>query len=77
VRLRKPINLFSATMVLYGALIIAPNGNMLIHHPKTFWLFFWFPIALVVASELPGHPLHGEFETSTDGNTVTAAVELS
>jgi len=36
---------------------------MLIHHPKPFWLFFWFPVALVVASELPGHPLHGEFVT--------------
>ena len=53
------------------------HGNILIHHPKPFWLFFWFPVALVVASELPGHPLHGEFETSTDWGTVSAAVELN
>ena len=55
------INSMAASMVLYGALCIAPNGNMLIHHPKPFWLFFWFPVALVVASEIPGHPLHGEY----------------
>jgi len=76
-RIRQPINLVAASMVLYGALCIAPNGNMLIHHPKPFWLFFWFPIALVVASELPGHPLHGESETSTDGGTASAAAKLS
>jgi hypothetical protein len=64
-------------MVLYGALCIGPNGNMLIHHPKPFWLFFWFPLALVVASELPGHPLHDELETSTGGGTASAAAELS
>jgi len=74
-RVRQPMNLMAASMVLYGALCIAPNGNMLIHHPKPFWLFFWFPVALVVASELPGHPLHGEFETPTDWGTVSAAVE--
>jgi O-antigen ligase len=76
-RARKPINLVSATMFLYGALVIVPNGNMLIHHPKPFWLFFWFPVALVVASELSGHPLYGESETSTDGGTASEAVELS
>ena len=74
---RQPINLVAASMVLYGALCIAPNGNMLIHHPKPFWLFFWFPLALVVASELPGHPLHGEFEIPKGGGTASAAVELS
>jgi O-antigen ligase len=76
-RVRQSINLMAASMVLYGALCIGPNGNMLIHHPKPFWLFFWFPLALVVASELPGHPLHDELETSTDGGTASAAVELS
>lgn len=58
-RARHSINLAAACMVLYGALCIVLNGNMLIHHPKAFWLFFWFPIALVTASEMPGHPLHG------------------
>jgi O-antigen ligase len=76
-RARQSINLAAACMVLYATLCIALNGNMLIHHVKPFWLFFWFPLALVVASELPGHPLHGEFETSTDGGTASAAVELS
>jgi O-antigen ligase len=74
-RLGTTINLTSATMVFYGALCIGPNGNMLIHHVKPFWLFFWFPIALVVASELPGHPLHGELETSVGRGSVSAAVE--
>jgi O-antigen ligase len=74
-RANQPINLVAASMVLYGALCIAPNGNMLIHHPKPFWLFLWFPVALVVASELPGHPLHGELETSVGRGSVSAAVE--
>lgn len=74
-RARKPINLTSAIMVLYGAICIAPNGNMLIHHPKPFWLYFWFPLALVVASELPGHPLHSEFEIPKGGGTASTAVE--
>ena len=76
-RVGQPINLLAACMVLYGATCIGPNGNMLIHHPKPFWLFFWFPVALVVASELPGHPLHGESETSMDWGTESEAVELS
>jgi O-antigen ligase len=75
-RVGQPINLVAASMVLYGALCIAPNGNMLIHHPKPFWLFFWFPVALVVASELPGHPLHGELETSMGRGSRSAPVEL-
>jgi O-antigen ligase len=75
--IRQPINLVAACMVLYGALCIAPNGNMLIHHPKPFWLFFWFPVALVVASELPDHPLHGAFEKFKSGREKSAPVELS
>ena len=74
-RLGTPINLTSATMVLYGALCIGPNGNMLIHHVKPFWLFFWFPVALVVASEIPGHPLHGEYMTPDETGLTRAAVE--
>jgi O-antigen ligase len=76
-RLGTPINLTSATMVLYGALCIGPNGNMLIHHVKPFWLFFWFPLALVVASELADHPLHGAFEKFKSGREKSAPVELS
>jgi O-antigen ligase len=72
---RQPLNLVAACMVLYGAICIGPNGNMLIHHPKPFWLFLWFPVALVVASELPGHPLHGELETSMGKGSLGAAVE--
>jgi O-antigen ligase len=45
-------NLALASMILYGALAIVSNGNMLIHHPKPFWLFLWFPVALVAATEL-------------------------
>jgi O-antigen ligase len=63
-----PINLATAIMFLYGALFMVPHGNMLIHHVKPFWLLFWFPVALVVTSELPGHPLHSEFERSEDGS---------
>jgi len=70
---RQSINLVAACMVLYGALCIVPNGNMLIHHPKPFWLFFWFPLALVVASELPGHPLHDETRIPKDRDTTSAA----
>ena len=72
---RQSLNLVAACMVLYGAVLIVPNGNMLIHHPKPFWLFFWFPVALVVASELPGHPLHGELETFMGKGSLGAAAE--
>jgi len=75
-RVRQSINLVAACMVLYGALCIVPNGNMLIHHPKPFWLFFWFPLALVVASELPGHPLHQGTRIPKDRATTSAATGL-
>ncbi len=73
-RLGTPINLTSAIMVFYGALCIGPNGNMLIHHVKPFWLFFWFPLALVVASELPGHPFHGEYMTPDETGSTRASL---
>jgi O-antigen ligase len=72
-RIRQPLNSVAACMVLYGAVCIGPNENMLIHHAKPFWLFFWFPIALVVASELPGHPLHGEASIVKDRDATDAA----
>jgi len=75
-RVRKPINLAAACMVLYGVFLIAPNGNMLIHHPKPFWLFFWFPFALIVASELPGHPLHSELGVPEGGGNASRAEKL-
>jgi O-antigen ligase len=50
-------------MLLYGTLCIVTDGNTLIRHPKPVWIFFWFPIALVAASELPGNPLSGEKRT--------------
>ena len=71
----QPINLLSACMFLYGAICIGPNGNMLIHHPKPFWLFFWFPLALVVASEIPSHPLHGGHMAPDATGLPIAAVE--
>ena len=74
-RVRQPLNSLAACMVLYGSICIGPNGNMLIHHPKPFWLFFWFPLALVVASEIPGHPLHGEHMAPDETGLPIAAVE--
>jgi O-antigen ligase len=62
VRLKKPIHFMSATMVLYGALCMVAQGNMLIHHVKPFWLFFWFPVALLAAFELLNHSSHGNGE---------------
>ena len=75
-RARQSINLVAACMVLYGTVCIIPNGNMLIHHVKPFWLFFWFPVALVVASEIPGHPLHSELDTPQGDGTASTAAEL-
>ena len=72
---KQSINSVAACMVLYGALCIVPNGNMLIHHPKPFWLFFWFPLALVVASEIRGHPLRGEYMAPDETGLTRVAVE--
>ena len=36
------------------------------HHPEPFWLFFWFPFALVVASELTDHSSHGNEASTND-----------
>jgi O-antigen ligase len=73
---RQPINLAAATMVLYGTLCIGLNGNMLIHHVKPFWLFFWFPVALVIASEIPGHPLYGKSRMPSERDGKSAAARL-
>ena len=66
-RLREPGDLAYLCMVLFGALCMVTDGNMLIHHPKPFWLFFWFPVALVVASGLVDHPSHGESKATREG----------
>jgi O-antigen ligase len=40
-------------MLLVGLLCMVTDGRTLINHPKPFWFFFWFPIALLAESELP------------------------
>ena len=54
-------------MILFSALCMVTDGNTLLRHPKPVWLFFWFPIALVAASELPGNSLSNERQTD-DGS---------
>ena len=56
----KPQKFPVTCMLVFGALCIVTDGYTLIDHPKPVWIFFWFPIALVAASELPGHSLNGE-----------------
>jgi len=75
-RIEKPIDLLVASMALYAFLCIVLNGNMLIHHVKPFWLFFWFPIALVMASEMPGNPLHGDSEIPNARDATSPASAL-
>jgi O-antigen ligase len=58
--IENPLDMLIAAMALYGTLCIFLNGNMLIHHVKPFWLFFWFPIGLVLSSQISGYPLHDE-----------------
>jgi O-antigen ligase len=43
-------------MLVFGFLCVVTDGSTLIRPPKPFWFFFWFPIALVAASEVPGNP---------------------
>jgi len=64
--LRQGRNLALASMVLYGALAIVSNGNMLIHRPKPFWLFLWFPVALVASTELSNDLSHGQVEIANE-----------
>jgi O-antigen ligase len=62
-RTGKPQKFLITCMLLFGTLCMVTDGNTLIRHPKPVWLFFWFPIALVAASELSGNPLGGEKRT--------------
>jgi O-antigen ligase len=56
-RIEKLQKFLLTCMLLYGIICMVTDGNTLIRHPKPIWLFFWFPIALVAASELPGNSL--------------------
>ena len=59
-------------MLVFGALCMVTDGSTLIGNPKPFWFFFWFPIALIAASELPGSPLRDEErKTGGVGNAVS------
>lgn len=56
-RIEKLQKFLLTCMLLYGIICMVTDGNTLIRHPKPIWLFFWFPISLVAASELPGNSL--------------------
>lgn len=56
-RIEKPQKILLTCMLLYGIICMVTDGNTLIRHPKPIWLFFWFPIALIAASELQGNSL--------------------
>ena len=43
---------FIVCSTLFGALCLATDGQILIQHPKAFWFFFWFPVALSAAYEI-------------------------
>jgi O-antigen ligase len=61
------------SMLVFGALCIMTDGNTLVRHPKPVWVFFWFPIALVAASELPGNLWRDEKQATTGvGDEVSA-----
>jgi len=64
--LRQGRNLALASMILYGALAIISNGNMLIHRPKPFWLFLWFPVALVASTELSDDLSHEQVKIANE-----------
>lgn len=66
-RIGKPQSFLLTCMVMFGALCMVTDGKTLIQHPKPFWIFFWFPIALISASELPGNLLRDEKRTTTGG----------
>lgn len=49
---KRPEQFFITCSLLFGAFCIFTDGNVLIQHPKPFWIFFWFPVALCAAYEL-------------------------
>jgi O-antigen ligase len=72
-RVGKPQSFLLTCMVMFGALCMVTDGKTIIQHPKPFWIFFWFPIALVAASELPGNLLRDEKRTTMGiGDEVSA-----
>jgi O-antigen ligase len=48
---RSPIGGLCLGSMIFGALCIATDGNVVIQHPKPFWVFFWFPIAIAAYIE--------------------------
>jgi O-antigen ligase len=74
-RVGKPNSLLLTCMVMFGALCMVTDGKTLIQHPKPFWVFFWFPIALVAASELPGNLLRDEKRMTIGVDNELSALE--
>lgn len=68
-RVKNPQKSLLASMLLFGALCIAIDGHTLIRHPKPVWMFFWFPIAVIAASELQVNPLYSEKRDTVDTGT--------
>ncbi|MFO8084065.1 MAG: O-antigen ligase family protein [Desulfobacterales bacterium] len=54
----RPEQFFISCSLFFGAFCIVTDGNILIQHPKPFWIFFWFPVALSGAYELIGKKLN-------------------
>jgi O-antigen ligase len=48
---RSPLGALCSGCLMFGALCIATDGNVLIQHPKPFWVFFWFPVSLAAYLE--------------------------
>jgi hypothetical protein len=46
-------------LILYGMTSIAMDYDRLLVHPKEIWLFFWLPVALIMAA----HPVRHAPET--------------
>ena len=73
-RTEGPHKFLLTCMLVFGALCVVTDGNTLISHPKPVWFFFWFPIALVAASELSGNLLSDERQETTGvGDEVPAS----
>ena len=67
VQVRRPQKFLVISLLLFGALCMVTDGNTLINHPRPFWIFFWFPIAVAAAFELPENPLSDKKSGATQG----------
>ena len=54
-------------MLIFGTICIATDGSTLLQHPKPFWIFFWFPIALCAVLGLKTESKAAESEHRTFG----------